>query len=422
MTNLEATPDSSGAPLTTAAPDPYAVLRNRDVVLYLIGRLVASLGQQMLTVAVGWELYERTHSALALGLVGLTQMAPMVLFTLPAGHIADNHDRKRIIVLMSFVIACASLGLTLISALGAHVFWIYFCLFVAGTARTFLWPASSAFLPQLVSRQEFSRAVTWSSGSFQLSSVAGPAAGGALIALTHHAAPVYAFNTAAALICLTLISFVRRRPMAAARERMTARSLVVGFRFVFANPIILGTITLDMFALLLGGATALLPVYAKDILAVGPIGLGFLQAALPMGSLVCALVLAHRPPLRKAGRAMLLAVAGFGLATIAFGCSHWFWFSLLTLFVCGAMDNVSVVVRHTLVQLLTPDAKRGRVSAVNSLFIGTSNELGGFESGLVAYLLGPVVSVVSGGVGTILVVLAVALIWPGIRKYGRLDA
>jgi MFS family permease len=346
----------------------------------------------------------------------------MVLFTLPAGHIADNHDRKRIIVLMSFVIACASLGLTLISALGAHVFWIYFCLFVAGTARTFLWPASSAFLPQLVSRQEFSRAVTWSSGSFQLSSVAGPAAGGALIALTHHAAPVYAFNTAAALICLTLISFVRRRPMAAARERMTARSLVVGFRFVFANPIILGTITLDMFAVLLGGATALLPVYAKDILAVGPIGLGFLQAALPMGSLVCALVLAHRPPLQKAGRAMLLAVAGFGLATIAFGCSHWFWFSLLTLFVCGAMDNVSVVVRHTLVQLLTPDAKRGRVSAVNSLFIGTSNELGGFESGLVAYLLGPVVSVVSGGVGTILVVLAVALIWPGIRKYGRLDA
>ena len=376
----------------------------------------------MLTVAVGWELYERTHSTLALGLVGLTQMAPMVLFTLPAGHIADNHDRKRIIVLMSFVIACASLGLTLISALGAHVFWIYFCLFAAGTARTFLWPASSAFLPQLVSRQDFARAVAWSSGSFQLSSVAGPAAGGALIALTHHAAPVYALNTAAALICLTLISFVHWRPAAAAKEKMTAESLIVGFKFVFASPIILGVITLDMFAVLLGGATALLPVYAKDILAVGPIGLGFLQAALPMGSLACALVLAHRPPLQKAGRAMLLAVAGFGLATIAFGCSHWFWFSLLMLFVCGAMDNVSVVVRHTLVQLLTPDEKRGRVSAVNSLFIGTSNELGGFESGLVAYLLGPVVSVVSGGVGAILVVLAVAAIWPGIRKYGRLDA
>jgi MFS family permease len=413
---------SNGAPPLAAPPDPYAVLRNRDVALYLIGRLVASLGQQMLTVAVGWELYERTHSALALGLVGLTQMAPMVLFTLPAGHIADNHDRQRIIVLMGFVIACASLGLTLISALGAPVFWTYFCLFAAGTARTFLWPASSAFLPQLVPRQDFSRAVAWSSGSFQLSSVAGPAAGGALIALTHHAAPVYAFNAAAALICLTLISFVRRRPTAAAKEKMTAESLVVGFQFVFASPIILGTITLDMFAVLLGGATALLPVYAKDILMVGPTGLGFLQAALPLGSLVCALVLAHRPPMQKAGRAMLLAVAGFGVATIAFGCSHWFWFSLLMLFVCGAVDNISVVVRHTLVQLLTPDEKRGRVSAVNSLFIGTSNELGGFESGLVAYLLGPVVSVVLGGVGTILVVLAVAAIWPGIRKYGRLDA
>jgi MFS family permease len=349
-------------------------------------------------------------------------MAPMILFTLPAGHIADNHDRKRIIVMMNLVAACASLGLTLISALGAHVFWIYFCLFVAGTARTFLWPASAAFLPQLVSRQDFSRAVTWSSGSFQLSSVAGPAAGGALIALTHHAAPVYAFNAVASLICLTLISFVRRRPAVAAKEKMTAESLSAGFKFVFASPIILGTITLDLFAVLLGGATALLPVYAEDILAVGPTGLGFLQAALPMGSLVCALVLAHRPPLQKAGRTMLLAVAGFGIATIAFGCSHWFWFSLLMLFVCGAMDNVSVVVRHTLVQLLTPNEKRGRVSAVNSLFIGTSNELGGFESGLVAYWLGPVVSVVAGGVGTILVVLAVAAIWPGIRNYGRLDA
>jgi len=376
----------------------------------------------MLTVAVGWELYERTHSALALGLVGLTQMLPMVLFTLPAGHVADNHDRKWIIVLMNLVVACASLGLTFISALGADVFWIYFCLFAAGTARTFLWPASAAFLPHLVSRQDFSRAVTWSSSSFQLSSVVGPAAGGALIALTHHAAPVYAFNTAAALICLTLISFVRRRHTVAVKEKMTARSLVVGFKFVFASPIILGTITLDLFAVLLGGATALLPVYAKDILKAGPTGLGFLQAGLPTGSLLCALILAHRPPLQKAGRAMLLAVAGFGLATIAFGFSRWFWFSFLMLFVCGAVDNISVVVRHTLVQLLTPDEKRGRVSAVNSLFIGTSNELGGFESGLVAYLLGPVFSVVSGGIGTILVVLAVATIWPEIRNYGWLDA
>jgi len=416
MKPIEASLDSA------AAQDPYAVLRNRDFMLYLIGRFVASLGQQMLTVAVGWELYERTSSALALGLVGLTQMLPMVLFTLPAGHVADNHERKRIIVLMNLAIAGATLGLTVSSALGAHVGWTYLCLFVAGTARTFLWPASSAFLPHLVSRRDFPRAVAWSSGSFQLSSVAGPAVGGALIALTHHAAPVYAINTAAALICLTLISFVRRSHTVAAREKMTGSNLVVGFQFVFASPIILGTITLDLFAVLLGGATALLPVYAKDILGAGPTGLGFLQAALPLGSLLCALVLAHRPPLQKAGRAMLLAVAGFGLATIGFGCSRWFWLSFLMLFACGALDNISVVVRHTLVQLLTPDEKRGRVSAVNSLFIGTSNELGGFESGLVAYWLGPVFSVVSGGVGTILVVLAVAFIWPEIRKYGRLDS
>jgi len=376
----------------------------------------------MLTVAVGWELYERTGSALALGLVGLTQMIPMVLFTLPAGHVADNHDRKRIIVLMTCVVGLASAALTVISSSHADIFWIYFCLFVAGTARTFLWPASSAFMPHLVSRREFSKAVTWSSGSFQLSSVVGPAAGGALIALTHRAAPVYAVNAAAAFVCLLLISLVRRRHVVATREPMTLRSLVTGFRFVFATRVILGTITLDLFAVLLGGATALLPVYAKDILQVGPNGLGVLQAALPLGSLACALVLAHRPPLQQAGRTLLWAVAIFGLATIVFGLSKSFWLSLVALFACGAADNVSVVVRHTLVQLLTPDEKRGRVSAVNSLFIGTSNELGGFESGTVAHWFGPVFSVISGGIGTILVVIAVALAWPEIRRYGRLDA
>ncbi len=432
MTNPGATPESSPTAALGAKHDPYAVLRNRDLLLYLVARFISSLGQQMLTVAVGWELYDRTRSALALGLVGLVQMVPMVLFTLPAGHVADNHERKRIIILMNFAIGCASVGLTLISAFRAPVFWIYACLFVAGTARTFLWPASSAFLPHLVSRQEFSRAVTWSSGTFQLSSVAGPAAGGALIALSHHAAPVYAFNAAAFFLCVGLIWLVRRSHVVALKEKMTLRNLVVGFKFVFASPVILGIITLDMFAVLLGGARALLPVYTKEILHAGPTILGLLEASLPFGSLLCALVLAHRPPLQKAGRAMLWAVALFGLATIGFGFSSWFPLSFLMLFICGYVDNVSVVVRHTLVQLLTPDEKRGRVSAVNSLFIGTSNELGGFESGIVADWWGPamghsmatgaIISVVSGGVGTLLVVLAVALIWPQIRRYGRLDS
>ena len=414
-------PSKSGS-TRPAGDSPYAVLRNRNVALYLVGRFAASMGQQMLTVAIGWELYERTGSKLALGLVGLTQMIPMLLFTLPAGHLADNRNRKVIVIVTTAIIACMSLVLMFVSLHRAPVGWTYSCLFVAGSARTFLWPASSAFLPNLVSRQDFSRAVTWSSGSFQLSSVAGPAAGGAVIAIGHHAAPVYALNAVAALICLILISFVHWHQAFAIKEPMSFRTLLAGFHFVFDKPIILGTITLDLFAVLLGGATALLPVFAKDILHVGPTGLGFLEAALPVGSLGCALVLAHRRPLQEAGQTLLWAVGLFGCATILFGLSHWYWFSFCMLVVCGAADNVSVVVRHTLVQLLTPDEKRGRVSAVNSLFIGTSNELGGFESGLVAHLAGPVFAVVSGGIGTILVVLAVAAKWPDIRKYGRLDA
>jgi MFS family permease len=412
---------NSGASEAQSVESPYAVLRNRNVLLYLVGRFVASLGQQMLTVAVGWELYERTGSALALGLVGLNNMVPMFLFTLPAGHLADNHNRKHIMLWMTALSALASVALAVVSISRAPTFWIYACLFVAGTARTFLWPASSSFLPQLVSRELFPRAVAWSSGSFQLSSVAGPAAGGALIALTHHAATVYAVNAVAMLVCLLLLALVRYEKVWARPEPMSLASLITGFKFVFASRVIFGTITLDLFAVLLGGATALLPVYAKDILHVGPSGLGWLQAALPAGSLLCALLLAYRPPMQHAGRMLLWAVAGFGLATIGFGFSKWFWLSALMLFLCGFADNVSVVVRHTLVQLLTPDEKRGRVSAVNSLFIGTSNELGGFESGTVAHWFGPLVAVVSGGVGTILVVVAVALIWPEIRRYGRLD-
>jgi len=419
MLKSDVSPEVVETPVANA--DPYAVLRNRDFVFYLIGRFVAAMGQQMLTVAVGWELYERTGSALPLGLVGLAQMAPMILFTLPAGHVADSFNRKRIILLTTSVIGCACLGLTLISRQGAPVGWIYFCLFAAGTARTFLWPASSAFLPHLVPRHQFSKAVTWNSSSFQLSSVAGPAAGGAIIALTKSAWPVYAITTGSLIACMALISFVRRDHVVAAKEKMTLRSLVAGFKFVFATRIILGTISLDLFAVFLGGATALLPVYAKDILKVGPSGLGLLQAALPWGSLACALIMAHRPPLQKAGRTLLWAVTGFGLATIGFGFSRNFWLSFLLLFACGVTDNISVIVRHTLVQLLTPDEKRGRVSAVNGLFIGTSNELGGFESGFVAYLTTPLFAVVSGGLGTLLVVLAVAIIWPEMRKFGRLD-
>ena len=435
LNNVKTAAGDPGAPDLNAS-NPYAVLRNRDFLVYLIGRFVASLGQQMLSVAVDWELYERTHSALALGLVGLSQMIPMVACTLPSGHVADNFNRKRIILATTLVLTLASLGLTLISVLTAPVGWIYLCLVVIGAARTFLWPASAAFLPHLVPRSQFSRAVTINSGTFQLSSVAGPIFSGGLIAILsrhspHPAAVVYAVNVAASLACFGLVLMIRREHVVAERQALSIRNLGAGFRFVFENKIILGTLTLDMFAVLLGGATSLLPIYAKEILHSGAEGLGLLRAAMPIGAVVCALILTSRPPLERAGRSMLWSVAVFGLATIVFGMSRWFWLSFLMLFVCGAVDNVSVVVRHSLVQLLTPDEKRGRVSAVNSLFIGTSNELGGAESGFVAQGFGPglgntvamgsILSVVSGGIGTILVVAAVALIWPQIRKYGRLD-
>jgi MFS family permease len=429
-------PENLTMPLAkTASEHPYAIFRNRDFRFYIMGRLTAVFGQQMFMLAVIWEIYERTGSALALGLVGLTQMIPMFLFTLPAGHVADNYNRKRVVMLMTTVIMVVGLGMAVVSMFHAPVYWIYVCLFIGGTARTFSWTANSAFLPHLVDRKDFPRAVNWNVGAFHLSCIIGPIMAGTIIALvkphsTSPAAVVYVLNALAALVFCILIGMVRQQHTVAVKEPMTLQALLTGFKFVYASKMILGILTLDMFAVLLGGATALLPIYAKDILHSGPGGLGLLQAALPMGAMLCVFILNHRPPMQKAGRAMLLAVAFFGLATIGFGFSKWFWFSFLMLFTCGAVDNVSIVVRHTLVQMLTPDDKRGRVSAVNNLFIGTSNELGGFESGLVAQIFGPtmgnaivtgaVISVVSGGVGTLLTVLAVALIWPQIRRYGKL--
>ncbi len=413
-------PDSTGP--DAAAVSPYAVLKSRDFLLYLTGRFIASFGQQMLAVTVGWEIYERTHSKLALGYVGLVQMVPMFLFIFPAGHTADNYNRKKIIAWMQLLFGVACAGLALVSAFKADVFWMYCCLFVMGTARTYVWPASSAFLPQLVPRKQFAKAVTWTSGSFQIPAVAGPVAGGILVGLTHTAVWVYALNAVGSLLCAALIAMVRAHHRVAARERMSLQSVAAGLQFVYRTKIVLGSITLDLFAVLLGGASAMLPVYAKDILHVGATGLGWLQAALPLGSLLMTAILVHRPPLQKAGQTLLWAVGGFGLATIGFGFSTVFWLSFVMLFLCGMTDYISVVVRHTLVQLLTPDEMRGRVSAVNSLFIGTSNQMGEFESGLVANYTSSVFAVVSGGVGTIVVVIVVTLLWPEIRRFGRLDA
>jgi MFS family permease len=407
-------------PSTDRKVSPYAILRNRDFLYYLLGRVMSSFGQQMMAVAVGWEVYERTHSALALSFVGLAAFLATVVMTLPAGQVADTRERKQVIIVMQGAMALTSLGLALVSWKGMPVAWIFACLFAAGVAQTFNWSASASFLPQLVAREEFPLAVNWNSTTFQFSAVAGPAAGGALIALTHSAATVYVLNALAALFCLAMMCLVRAHHKPVEKQEVSVETLLGGFRFVFNHRVILGAITLDMFAVLFGGATGLLPQYAKDILKVGPQGLGLLTAALPVGSMTCAMLMAHRPPMQKAGRALITAVIVFGLTTVAFGGSRWFWLSILMLFLCGFADNISVIVRHTLVQLLTPDAMRGRVSSVNNLFIGTSNQLGWFESGLVSQYFGPVFSVVSGGVATILVVLAVAWIWPEIPRFGRL--
>jgi MFS family permease len=422
MSDAGAMPEPVEPPVLEPVNEPYGVLKNRDFLLFLTGRFIASFGQQMLAVAVGWEIYQRTKSTFALGMVGLAQVIPMFVFTFPAGHVADNYERKKIILWMQVVIGIACGGLAIVSGFQISVYWMYASLALFGAARTYLWAASASFMPQLVPRKQFAKAVTWSSGSFQVSSVAGPALGGALIALTGSATSVYLLNVVASALCALLIGLVHTHHKVISKEPISLKNVAAGLKFVYHNKIVLGSMTLDLFAVLLGGASALLPVYAKDILKVGPQGLGWLQAALPAGSFVMSLILLHRPPMQKAGQTLLWAVVGFGLATIVFGYSRNYWLSFAMLAVCGITDYISVVVRHTLVQLRTPDAMRGRVSAVNSLFIGTSNQMGDFESGFVAHYTSPKFAVVSGGLGTILVVIAAAVMWPELRKYGRLDA
>ncbi len=400
---------------------PYAALRSRDYRLFLGGRVLSVVGAQMLAVAIGWELYERTRSAMALGIVGLVQVAPIYFLVLPAGHAADRFDRRIVVMASLALLIASSLGLAAISYSAAPVPLIYVCLLVVGVALAFHRPASAAMLPQLVPAQDFANAVTWSSTGWQAASVIGPALGGAVIAIAHRAGPVYLIDAALMMAFMLCLAAVRSRSAPRAVETASLRSLLAGFRFVRHSPVIFGAITLDLLAVFFGGAMTLLPIYAKDILHVGPDGFGWLRAAPAIGAVAIAVAMAHGGPLRHAGRVVLWSVAGFGVTTIVFGLSRWYPLSLAMMIAAGAFDMVSVVIRQTLVQVRTPDAMRGRVSAVNSLFIDTSNELGGFESGATAAWFGPVVSVVGGGVATLLVVAAVARWWPELRELGRLQ-
>lgn len=435
--------------------DPYAAFRFGDFSLFTAGNLLSITGRLMLAVAVEWEIYARTHSATALGLVGLAIAVPVVTLSLPAGHLADRVSRKHIILASQIVSAITSLALALVSwkhlvipaiaplREGNHLLagvaaiferhhpmfhfddasvpLIYFLLFFGATARTFSWAARSSFFPTLVPRDAFANAVTWNNSVFQIGSVVGPAVSGLLVAYVGFPF-VYLLDALCAAVFFLLVLPIRRSKQVLDRsESSTWRSLIAGVRFVLRRKVILATITLDLFAVLLGGATALMPIFADQILHCGPVGLGWMRAMPAIGAFGTALTVAHLPPMKQAGQALLWCVTGFGIATVLFGLSKVFWLSLGLLFLVGAFDSVSVIIRGSIVQLVTPDEMRGRVTSVNNIFIGTSNEFGALESGLTAALFGPVISVVAGGIGTILVVLGVALRWPETRKIGALD-
>src|SRR5437773_2406788 len=400
--------------------DAYAAWRLPAFRRYVSGHMILILGWQMQKVAIGWEIYERTHSAMALGYAGLAQFCPQVLLMLFAGHITDRHNRKRVLMAALACNALAAVGLALNSAQGGSIYVLYACLFGYGIARAFIMPSRAAFLPGIIPLEIFSTAVSWNSSGFEISSMAGPAIGGLLIGFFQSPTLVYTINAIGQLTFVVLLGSIAYKVQQAPRQPLTFRSFSAGFRFVWKSKVVLSAMALDMFGVLLGGATAMMPIYAKDILKVGPRGLGWLMTAPSIGAFSMALFQAHRGPLKNAGKTLLFAVAGFGAVTIIFGISKNFWLSMVMLYFLGSCDNISVVVRSTLVQILTPDDMRGRVSALNSLFIGTSNELGAFESGLVANFFGPIFSVASGGIGTIITVLVMAWLSPELRRYGAL--
>jgi MFS family permease len=388
---------------------------------YLSARALANTSTEMQAVAVAWQVYGITHRPLDLGLVGLAQFLPAVLLFLVAGHAADRFSRQRILQICCTGFTLCSLlllGLTLrgLTSVGP----IYLVLLWNGVVRAFYGPAGQAFLPLLVAEEDFPNAVAWNASVAQASIVLGPVVGGLLYGWRSSAALVYGCAAAEYLGALGLLTGIRVRTRQVTRLEASYRLALEGLRYIRRNPLILGAISLDLFAVMLGGAVALLPVYARDILRTGASGLGLLRAAPGMGAVVMAMVLAHWPLRRHAGAIMLWCVCGFGVFTVVFGLSGNLALSLLALVLVGACDMVSVVVRHTLVQLATPDKMRGRVSAVNVIFIGASNELGQFESGITAQWFGTVPAVVLGGLGTIAIVALWAWCFPPLRRVNEL--
>jgi MFS family permease len=394
-------------------------LRHRDFALYAAGRFCATLAWQMLNVAVGWQVYALTRDPLDLGLVGLAQFLPFVTLVLPAGHLADRSDR-RLVVASAYAVEAACvivlLGFTLSGA--SEVWPVFAAMMLFGAGRAFWMPAGQAMTPNLVPPEDFPNAIAVNSTLFQVAVITGPAIGG----LLYLAGPLVVYGAALALLVLVIVLIARIRPIRAASATVAwqASNLLEGLRFVRRRKVLFGCISLDLFAVLFGGATALLPMYAADVLEVGPAGLGAMRTAPGVGAAMTAGVLALRPIGRHVGRWMFGGVAVFGCATVVFGLSESFWLSCFALLLLGAGDMVSVFIRHMLVQLETPDAIRGRVSAVNAMFIGASNELGEFESGLTAKWFGLVPAVVLGGIATLGVVGIYLRLFPELRRMDRL--
>lgn len=386
----------------------------------MMARFLVTCSSEMQSVAVGWQIYAMTHRALDLGFVGLAQFLPGICLFPLTGHVADRVARHKILRTCYLGFSVVSILLLTFALSGVvHPWPIYAALFWNGLVRAFNAPASQAILPLLVDAEDFPNAVAWASSTFQTATIIGPLIGGALYAFTGKPTPVYVCGLVAYLSASFILLRVRFNT-AARTAAPGGRMVLEGIRYIWRQKLILGAVSLDLFAVLLGGAVALLPVYAREILHTGAIGLGLLRAAPGAGAVAMALTLAHRPLKRRAGATMLACVAGFGLATIAFGVSHSFVLSLLMLVLTGATDMVSVIVRQTMIQLSTPDEMRGRVSAVNMVFIGASNEVGEFESGLTAHWLGTELSVILGGIGTVLVVAMWAWFFPALRRVDQL--
>jgi MFS family permease len=394
-----------------------------DFVLFQLARFLIVAAVEMQAVAVGWQVYDITKRALDLGLVGLAQFLPGILLFLVSGHASDRFDRRKLLGVCYAGYAICSGLLLILSEQGAHaVRPIYMVLILLGVVRSFNGTASRSILPQLVPEEHFPNAVAWNATTFQAATILGPSIGGILYAAFRGPSVVYAVATLTSLGAMLSTFRIKTRPVARRREPATIKTVFAGLHFIWREKLILGAISLDLFAVLLGGAVALLPVYAREILHTGPWGLGLLRTAPGVGAAVMAVALAHRPLRGSAGKALLWSVAGFGIFTIIFGISKSLTLSLVALILLGATDMISVIIRATLTQLRTPDEMRGRVTAVDMVFIGTSNEFGQFESGVTAQWFGTVPAVVLGGIGTLLVIALWAWMFPELRRAGPLSA